>query len=216
MDWLFELIGVHVTDPEDLVAIRKRALAISAGGAEGAAAYLTVCRELGEAADDAAGLISVLRVLEPSTLRQAQGEGAGEASQGEGGSAGADVVVALGRLVIWAAAVVRVEFESRPDAVAARTALGARADADYGAIAAAFGADVLEWISGLVGEAIRQVSALAADLSPVVRVETNLSLPASVLAWDLYGDPRRGAELVRRNNVATAMLMPVAFEALSS
>ncbi|MAU95441.1 MAG: hypothetical protein CMP81_06075 [Fulvimarina sp.] len=193
MSWIFDLIGQHVTDADDSVVIRRKAIGVSAGGAAGAEAYLTACLDLGQAADDPAALIEALRRREET-----------------------GVVHRLGFLVTWCAAVVRADFESRRDAVAARTLLAARADADYGPIATAFGADVLEWILSLVGTAIKQISALAADKSSVVRVETNLSLPASVIAWELYGDPTRGAELVRRNRVSTAMLMPVSIEALSS
>lgn len=193
MSWIFDLIGQHVGDADDSVVLRRKALGISAGGAAGAEAYLTVCREIGEAADEPLALIDAIRLVEET-----------------------GAVHRLGLLVAWVAAVVRADFDSRPEAVAARTLLAARADADYGAIAQSFGADVLEWIVSLVGTAMVQISAVAADKSPVVRVETNLSLPASVIAWELYGDPSRGAELVRRNNVSTAMLMPVAIEALSS
>ena len=35
------------------------------------------------------------------------------------------------------------------------------------------------------------------------------------LAWALYGDPSRAAELVERNRVGTSLFMPAAIDALS-
>ena len=126
---------------------------------------------------------------------------------------------AVGDRVLWLVAVcfaaVRVDYPSRPDAQTARTVVSKLGDGLYGAVGATFGADALGWLASLVGETAQAVSRIAASRAPLVRVEVGVSLPSSLLAYDLYGDPRRGTELVARNRVGTPFVMPVAFEALA-
>ncbi len=55
----------------------------------------------------------------------------------------------------------------------------------------------------------------AASLQPVIRVTAAASFPAASLAWSLYADPERAAELLERNGVATPFHMPATFEAVS-
>jgi prophage DNA circulation protein len=77
-------------------------------------------------------------------------------------------------------------------------------------------ADVLDVCGRLSGVAVDHVSRLAATLAPVVLVETGISVPSSLAAFDLYGDASRGAELVARNRHRAPLLMPTVFEALAS
>ena len=44
---------------------------------------------------------------------------------------------------------------------------------------------------------------------------TKRSLPALVLAWKLYQDPSRAAELVARNDIPHPSFMPLRFNALA-
>jgi hypothetical protein len=111
-----------------------------------------------------------------------------------------------------ALATVRGGYAVRQDAMAARADLSAAVSPILGSIGV-LGYEAEDWLSGLTGDAITALSREAADRAPLVRVETGVSLPATVLAWRLYGDPARAADLVARNRVATPCLMPAAFEA---
>lgn len=112
-------------------------------------------------------------------------------------------------------ATVRRDYLAQQDAARTRESLSAlllpvvEASADLGA-------DVFEWLSGVTGEMALELSRVAADRAPLVRVETGLSMSAARLAYDLYGDPARAPELVGRNKVATPVFMPVTFEAVAA
>lgn len=119
-------------------------------------------------------------------------------------------------LVVAAAlAVTRQDYPSRQDAQSNRTWIGLVADAEYQTVGETFGPDVLAWLSGIVGEATVVLSRIAADRSPVARIEAGMSLPSGRLAYDLYQDPTRAIELVERNAIMTPHLMPIAFEAIA-
>ncbi|ATN32909.1 hypothetical protein ACO34A_03725 [Rhizobium sp. ACO-34A] len=107
---------------------------------------------------------------------------------------------------------------SRPQARAARERIGT-AGTEALALVSARGAvavDLYVWLSRLVDVAVRLVSDQAADAVPVVRVETGISLPSTVLAYQIYGDAGRAESLVEIAGASTPMLMPVAFDALES
>ena len=192
MIWLADLIDTSISDRADAAVARKMALEIDVGGQTGARAFLETCRRIGEGADEPSGIVASLDRLMLS-----------------------DAIDRLGALVIRCFVAVRVDYESRQAAQRARSQLSMNADDVYEHVAVAFGADALSWIVRLVGEAMLQISAIAATKAPVVRVETGLSLPSSLLAFDLYGDPERGRELVLRNGIGAPLTMPTAFEALA-
>jgi prophage DNA circulation protein len=105
-------------------------------------------------------------------------------------------------------------YTDRPSAIAARTLIGTIAEAVlplYGAL----GPKVTNAFSDLWGQAVTYLTQVITNLKPVVLYEVNLSLPSTVLAYRLYGDPSRATELVARNRVGTPMLMPTLFEALA-
>lgn len=191
--FLDDLVARFVSDADDLAQAQRLSVALAGGGEAGARAYLDLCRLVGESADDTGGLMSALDDL-----------------------AGAPVLEGIGALVVACFAAVRADYGARQDAQAARSALAVRAGGVFDAAGEAFGADMLSFLVRLSGEAAVQISALAASRAPLVRVETGLSLPSSLLAYDLYGDPERGAELVARNRAATPLVMPVALEALAT
>ena len=193
MNWLDDLIDRFLTVAADIRSAQAKRSAMLAGGAPGATAYLECCRLLGEAASDGAALIAALDAIE--------------------GPAAIDLA---GMMVVHCFAAVRASYPARQDAQAARTAIAGRADAAIEATGDAFGADVHAWLAGLIGEAVMQISRIAASSAPLVRVEAGTSLPSCLLAWDLYGDPARGGDMVERARSATPMLMPVRFEALAS
>lgn len=192
MDWLDDLVDRFIIDADDATLARQSILGMNQGGALGAAAFLESCRIVGEAAEDPAALIVAL-----------DGLGVG------------DMAAAIGALVIRTFAAIRADYPSRPDAQAARTSLSVAADAVYDTAGALYGADIMAWLVRLVGVAIVEISAIAAARAPLVRVETGISLPSSLLAYDLYGDPDRGRELVVRNRIGTPFIMPAVLEALA-
>lgn len=192
MEWLLDLLDRFVSDADDLSAGRAKVAGIDAGGEAGATSYLEACRLIGEAATDSAGLIAALDEIDEPTLVQR-----------------------IGCLVIACFATLRGDYPARPDAVAARTALVARAGPVTEDAGTTYGFELHGWLTALVGTAVDQLSTLAATRAPLVRVETGVSLPATLIAWDLYGDPSRDAELVDRNECGTAFVMPVILEALA-
>lgn len=113
-----------------------------------------------------------------------------------------------------AVAALRRAYAARQDASAARDALRLAVDA-VAPDAASLGPETVEWLMSITGDAARALSRTAASRSPLVRVETGVSLSAIRAAYDLYGDANRAGELIGRNRIATAAFMPLAFEALA-
>lgn len=198
--WIADLAARLVTAADDLVEVRRLTLGMAQAGSAGAQSYLDLCRLVGEAGEPAATLSALEASLEPQPSDAAAGQAA----------------IAVGALIVHGFAAVRGDYRSQVEAASARQAMAVRAEAAYPAIGEEFGGDVLDFAVRLVGEAVVQLSRLPASQVPLVRVETGLSLPSSLLAFDLYGDPARGAEIVDRNKTGTPMLMPVQFEALGS
>lgn len=109
----------------------------------------------------------------------------------------------------------RSAFTDRRAADAARARINAACEAAYDRIGAVLGQD----IAAVLGEVARRSSGhlveLATSLQPVVQVQSQRSAPSTALAWSLYGDPARAAELVRRNRCGTPLFMPAAIEAVA-
>lgn len=192
MSAILDLATELVTaDAEDALAVSRFAVRIAGGGEAGARAALDLGRLTGRAADP--GMLA-------DRLEQVAPE---------------DALDETALLVAACFGALRAPYPSRQDAVAARSAISARADAAY-RTSGALDPGMLDWLIRLAGETVRQLSGIAADRAPLVRVETGFSLPASRLAWDLYGDPSRDEELAERNMCGTAMMMPVVIEAVAS
>lgn len=192
-DFLAALSADLLPDGDDRQAADALIAAIPSGGETGCIAALRLARLIGEAAEPTAVLEAADRMMP-------------EAS---------DAVTVAVRLLIACFATVRADYPARQDAAAARSRLGARADASYPVLSNA-GAETLDWLVRLVGEAVSHLSAVAASRVPLVRVETGISLPSTLAAYDLYGDATRAGEIVARNRSATPMIMPSAFEAAAS
>ncbi|WP_414832192.1 hypothetical protein [Afifella sp. YEN Y35] len=109
----------------------------------------------------------------------------------------------------------RRDYAARQDAAAARTTIGTLAEPVIETAGTLLGEAAFAHLSDLVGQSVRNLSRIAADRAPLVRVETGVSLPSTVLAWRLYQDPARAAELVERNRVTTPAFMPVSIEAVA-
>lgn len=188
-----------MTTPEWIVAT-----AAAAGVAADDLARLTAMAAPG----DAAALLSAARFAGIA----ADADAVFAAAMTPPGRSGMDLAAALTMACFSA---VRRRFAARPDAIAARVALSGLADVAYAAIGEG-GEDALAYCAALAGAAIVHLSRTAASATPVVMLETGIAMPSSLLAFDLYGDPARGGEIVERNRAATPMLMPTRFEALAS
>lgn len=178
-------------DIEDRAAAGRYAIAAQSGGAAGFEALLALARLVGEAADANELALMVDRSVAES------------------------VPARLALFVADCFSAARRDYPTRQDAIAARTRIAAKADGLYPLLSPA-GADAVAFVARLAGQVVMSLSAVAASRASLVRVETGLSLSSAFMAWELYGDPQRAGELVRRNRVATPMLMPAAFEALAS
>tara|TARA_R110000787_G_scaffold28280_11_gene77218 strand:+ start:2191 stop:2781 length:591 start_codon:yes stop_codon:yes gene_type:complete len=180
-----------ILDTDDLASVDALAVAAQAGGDSGVTSLLHLARLIGEAAADVNAVSDAVdRVQDDSPLWR------------------------LSALVVVCFSVVRADYPSRQDAQAARTAISARADAVYSE-AGLYGPETIAWLVSMTGVAALYLSRTAAERAPAVRVETGVSLPSTLLAYDLYGDAGKAKELVDRNRVATSLVMPVSFEAVA-
>ena len=106
-------------------------------------------------------------------------------------------------------------YTDRPAAILAREEMKAIAVAVLPFVGA-LGALVQSAFADLWGQAVTYLTTVITNLAPVVLFQTNLSLPSTVLAYRLFGDPTRAVDLVARNQVSTPLFMPTIFEAPSS
>lgn len=195
--WLSARAAEIVTDADDIVLVADRvAAAVDLDAAAFAAEILDLARILGESVRTEAQFKALATFPDFDT------------DIGRNG-------VTLLAAVAQALAIGRVDWLSRPRARAARTAFVDLAHQAY-AVAAPFGPDLYGWLANLVSVAVRLVSDRAANATPVVTVESGISLPSTVLAYQLYGDAKRAAGLVDISGAATPLIMPVRFEALAS
>lgn len=125
-----------------------------------------------------------------------------------------DMVAGVAIVVIRCFSVLRVDYQSRNDAAIARDGLRRLSEKLIEMLDDQY-PDTFSFIVDMVGASVRELSSLAANLAPLINVEVGLRLPSSVLAFDLYGDPERGLELIERNVHGEAMLMPKSFEAVA-
>jgi hypothetical protein len=108
----------------------------------------------------------------------------------------------------------RRDFPSRPDAVAARAAVSTAIDRVRQKLSGTE-ASAAQVFSNIEAAVSSYISLLAADLRPLVEIRAQASLPALVWAWKLYADPHRVADLVARANVPHPGFMPLKFEAVA-
>ncbi|MFZ5539474.1 MAG: DNA circularization protein [Pseudomonadota bacterium] len=67
---------------------------------------------------------------------------------------------------------------------------------------------VFHAMTALRAAVVRDVGQRGADLARVGRIRRNHPVPALVLAYDLYGDPARDADLIERNRIAHPGFLP--------
>ena len=132
-------------------------------------------------------------------------------------SAAAEIKSTEGACMVAALAIagVRDQYPARQDASAERERLSLYAGPVLETMGDRVGAELLDWLSNLTGQAALSLSRQSATQAPLVRVETGVFLSATRAAFELYGDANRAAEIVDRNRVPTPAIMPTRFEALA-
>lgn len=98
-----------------------------------------------------------------------------------------------------------VDFETYDDAVLWRSEISDRLDA---ASESAGSDEVFESLRDLRIEVVRDLDRRAVDRPNLRQVQPPEVMPASVLAYRLYGDAERGEEIARRNGVPHAGFVP--------
>jgi hypothetical protein len=197
LSWLSDLISTLVTDRVDIDDLTNR---LEAAAALDAVAFSAEALELTRiAAESVSDPADFGRFIAPADMDDDTGKVFA-------------VLVAVGLSVVGP----RIDWPSRPGARDARSAISVAAEAAFAVISelGAAGADLYAWLAGLVSIAIRVVSDIAANAVPMVRVETGISLPSTVLSYKLYADAGRAAGLMDIARSLTPMLMPSGFEAL--
>ncbi len=106
-------------------------------------------------------------------------------------------------------------FGDRQSAIAARKRIADAMDASLDRIAANTGQAVVSLLGDVARTASEHIATVAADLRPIVRVQTPRSAPSTAVAFALYGDPSQASDLVTRNKVATPLFMPTMLDALA-
>lgn len=196
--WLATLAGTLVSDDLDAENIATRlAKAPTLEGNAFALEALSVMRVIAESVDTPSAFDTI---VSPSVVDDTL--------------AAATVLLAFGLSV----AAPRVAWISRPQARAARSRIVLHGEAALSYVSAKgpVAIDLFSYISRLVEIAVLIVSDQAANAVPIVRAETSISMPSTVLAYHLYGDAARAQRLVDIARSTTPMLMPIAFDALES
>lgn len=130
----------------------------------------------------------------------------------------AAVLARLQRLVAltaYADALCLTKFASRSEGISARGEAAERFEQALGECSGGADVDLAVAIETLRGRVAAYLSKVITDLRPVVTVAAPVQLPALWWAQRLYGDASRALELVARNKVRHAGLMPVQFEAIA-
>jgi hypothetical protein len=195
--WLSARASEIISDADDSVLVADRlAAADTLSGAAFAAEILDLARIIGESVRTEAQFkaLAVFPDFDTATGRDG---------------------VTLLAAVAQALAIGRIDWLSRPRARMARSAFVDLAHQAY-AVAAPLGPDLYAWLGNLVSVAVRLVSDRAANATPMVTVESGISLPSTVLAYQLYGDANRAEGLVDISGASTPLIMPARFEALAS
>lgn len=197
--WIEDLAAAIVTDAEDAADIATRiAAAPDLAAQDFSLEVLSLTRVVAESVDAASDfdLISSALQVDNVTLP----------------------VLQILQAMALAIAGVRVDWPSRPSARRARSRTASAGDIALSAASAlgAGGAETFAWLASLIAVSSRLISDLAANAAPIVRVQTGVSLPSTVLAYQLYGDANRAESMIDIAGAATPLVMPTHFDALAS
>lgn len=105
---------------------------------------------------------------------------------------------------------------SYDNAVTIRRAVCGLLEAEATIAADALEIDTYQSLHGLAGAVANDLDTRAARLPRVRTLTLGANLPASVLAFRLYGDATRAADLIARNDPPCPLFMPTVIEALSA
>ncbi|NLS02325.1 hypothetical protein HGP14_02935 [Rhizobium sp. P32RR-XVIII] len=199
LTWLADLSVAIVTDPDDLADMTARIAAapdIDAGSFANEA--LSLMRVIAESVDELADFDRLAQPVAASGMT-------------------ADAIAIMLGMGL-AVAGCRPDWPSRPSARRARSRVSSAGETAVAAIdqLGGDGADLYAWLTSITAVACRLISDLAADAAPVIKVSTGVSLPSTVLAYQLYGDANRADGLVNIAGSATPLVMPTLFDALAS
>ena len=109
----------------------------------------------------------------------------------------------------------RANVSDPAGAAIARARIAAAHDAAADRIGSLLGRVASQALARSARDMARHIADQASSLKPLVRVDVARSNPSTALAWRLYGDPARGAELVARAAGGTPMFMPTSFIAVN-
>lgn len=199
LTWLSDLASSIVTDDEDQMDVAGR---ITAAGDLGASEF-------------SLEVMSLVRIVAENAVQPADFDkfSAGVDATGQT-LAAIKILMAMGLAISGG----RIAWPSRHSARRARARISDAGDIALSAVSTlgANGASAYAWLSTLVAVSCRLVSDIAANAAPIVRVNTGISMPSTVLAYRLYGDAKRAADLVEISGSSTPLVMPTRFDALGS
>ncbi|TCA02750.1 hypothetical protein [Rhizobium leguminosarum] len=199
LSWLADLAATIIKDADDLADVTAR---------------ISVAPGL-DVAEFATEALALMRIVSESVTLAADFDRISVPASETGETRNAiAIMVSMGLAIAGC----RAEWASRPMARSARTRVSAAGD--DGAAAAdtlgGDGADLYAWLTDVTAISCRLISDIAADAAPVIRVSTGISLPSTVLAYQLYGDAKRAGAVVDLAGSSTPMVMPTLFDALAS
>lgn len=126
-----------------------------------------------------------------------------------------DLLLRVSALTAYGEAIARMKLADRPSAITLRANVAEYFEAEAMALRAEE-APLFSAMTAARDAIVEYLSRAILDLAPVNTISANLSMPSLYWAWRLYGDPRRGDELVARNRVVHPAFMPADFEALAT
>ncbi|MBD9390125.1 hypothetical protein IB237_23270 [Agrobacterium sp. AGB01] len=199
LNWISDLSASIVVDEEDLADITTRVVIAANLTAEAfAQEVLDLMRVIAENASEPGHFdqISLMPVVSGKTL------------------SACSILQALGLAVAGG----RIAWPSRPEARRVRSRVADAGDAGLAAVSSlgGDGADLYAWLSSVIAVSVRLISDIAASAAPIVKIKTGISLPSTVLAYQLYGDAKRAQGVVDIAGAATPLVMPTTFDALAS
>lgn len=127
----------------------------------------------------------------------------------------AQALAAAMRAVVVGEAMARREYRDRFEGGQARALAAAIFDDALSRLGRA-GLTLAADLSALRGLMAERVAAQISSIAPVITVSVPASLPSLWVAWRLYADPRRAAEVADRAGVGHPSFMPLRFEAVAA